>query len=330
MPWSRVFNFNDPFPYQSTIRSGNWEVYPTKRGQFHAKLTQITLNQLWMQRFHQKVPQIQTGTVTPDRTIVGFLSEYPQPALHHRGEQITRRDLVVNIGVMHQRTEGECRFGGMSLANEDFDAACQAITGREFVLPPSKHVIRPNPDLMLRLQKLHEAVAGIAENNPRLLEQAEVARALEQQLVHLMVRCVTEGSALKMADGVRRHDGIVTRLEELLEANPDTPLYLSEICTALRTAERTLRIACEEHLGMGPIRYLALRRMHLVRRALLKADHRSTTVTRVATDHGFWELGRFAVAYRRLFGEPPLASLRRPSQDALSAVYRPLALEAIA
>ncbi len=66
---------------------------------------------------------------------------------------------------------------------------------------------------------------------------------------------------------------------------------------------------------MGPIRYLSLRRMHLVRRALLRADPSMATVTRLATDHGFWELGRFSVAYRTLFGEPPSESLRRPPDD---------------
>jgi hypothetical protein len=44
-----------------------------------------------------------------------------------------------------------------------------------------------------------------------------------------------------------------------------------------------------------PIRYLALRGMHLVRRALLRETPLTATATRLATDHGFWELGRFAV-----------------------------------
>ena len=60
---------------------------------------------------------------------------------------------------------------------------------------------------------------------------------------------------------------------------------------------------------MGPIRYLWLRRMHLARRALICADPTKTTVTEVATQFGFWELGRFATSYRALFGQSPSVCL---------------------
>jgi AraC-like DNA-binding protein len=102
------------------------------------------------------------------------------------------------------------------------------------------------------------------------------------------------------------------RLERLLEENPDNSLYLAEVCSAIGVPERTLRLHCMEHLGMGPHQYLWLRRMNLARRSLARSNALTTTVTSIANDHGFAELGRFAVAYRRLFGEAPSTTLRRP------------------
>jgi AraC-like DNA-binding protein len=318
MPWSKVLSFTDPFPYQAAIRAADVELYPTERGKFHAELAQINLNRLWMQRFHEKLPEVYASKIKPGRKVVGFLTSADQPALQHCGMDISPRDIVLcGRDVMHQRTQGNCRFGTMSLATDDFDAACRAIVGHEFLHPPWSHLVRPSASLMSRLVKLHEMVG---------LAVPEVARALEQELIHLMIRCLTEGKAFGTTTGNRRHYAIVARFEEFLDANPETPLYLTEICGAIGVAERTLRCACEEHLGMGPIRYLFLRRMHLVRRALLRADCSATTVTRIATDHGFWELGRFSVAYRTLFDESPSESLRRPAGDHRVFPNRPSSL----
>jgi transcriptional regulator GlxA family with amidase domain len=118
-----------------------------------------------------------------------------------------------------------------------------------------------------------------------------------------------------MSAGGHHHAAVIARFEELLAANHEQPLYLAEICAATGVSERTLRVCCQQHLGMGPVHYLWLRRMHLARRALRLADPAGATVTGIATEFGFWELGRFAVEYRTLFGEPPSASLRRPADD---------------
>jgi AraC-like DNA-binding protein len=327
MPWSKVLSFTDPFPYQAAIRAADVELFPTARGEFRAELTQINLHQVWMQRFHEKLPQVFASKIKPGRRVIGFLTG-EQPAMQHCGMDLSPRDIVIsNDDVMHHRTGGDCRFGAMSLTTDDFNAACKALAGHEFWGSPLKHLVRPDPALMSRLLKLHEMVGQLAKTTPDLLTLPEVARSLEQELIHLMIRCLTEGAASGMTTGGRRHDAIVARFEEFLEANPDTPLYLTEICAAIGVAERTLRVACEEHLGMGPIRYLSLRRMHLVRRALLRADHSTATVTRLATDHGFWELGRFSVAYRTLFGESPSESLRRPPDDLRIFLNRPSSLE---
>ena len=66
---------------------------------------------------------------------------------------------------------------------------------------------------------------------------------------------------------------------------------------------------------MSPKRYLWLRRMHLAQWALRRADPVRTTVTEIATNYGFWELGRFSVVYRLQFGESPSTTLGRPPDD---------------
>jgi methylphosphotriester-DNA--protein-cysteine methyltransferase len=128
---------------------------------------------------------------------------------------------------------------------------------------------------------------------PELFELAEVVRDFEQNSIHLMARCVAEGTLTTMSPGARRHEAIVKRFEKFLEENVNTSLSLAENCAAVGAAERTLRAACEDHVGMGPIRYLALRRMHLVRRALLRTD--SSTATVISA----------------LFGESPSVTLQR-------------------
>ena len=101
------------------------------------------------------------------------------------------------------------------------------------------------------------------------------------------------------------------RLEEVIMAKNEEPLYIAELSAHVGTSYWILRDCCLEYLGMSPKRYLWLRRMHLARRALRSADGERTTVTEIPSDYGFWEFGRFSVAYRSLFGESPSVTLRR-------------------
>jgi AraC-like DNA-binding protein len=318
----------DPSACQAVIWSADVELFPTAKGSFHAELTQIGMNRLWMHRIRISLPEVNTVAVKPGRRSIGFLTEPNSPPFLHCGLEVLPGDIIVNrFDVIHQRTDANFQYGTMSLPIDDLDAAAGAIIGREFP-KTHKRIIRPNPALMLRLLKLHKSVGQLAHHSPDILELPPVLRALENELIYTMVRCLAEGAAIEPTAGSSRHDAIVARFEEFLESNPDRPLYLTEICAAIGVAERTLRASCEEHLGMGPIRYLALRRMHLVRRALLRTDPSKATVTRIVTDHGFWELGRFSVAYRALFGESPSESLRRPVEQPEISLNRPSSLVA--
>jgi AraC-like DNA-binding protein len=315
MAWSRVRRFTDPSACQTVFQTADVEIFPTAKGSFHAEVTQIGINRLLIHRVRISLPEVNTIALKHGRRSIGFLTEPNSAPLLHCGFEVFPGDIVVNrCDVAHQRSGANFRYGVMSLPNDDLDAAVETIVGRELPETSNERIIRPDSALMLRLLKLHKSVGQLAHDTPDILELPAVRRALENELIHVMVRCLAGCAAVEPTAGSHRHDTIIARFEEFLEANPDRPLYLTEICEAVGVAERTLRAACEEHLGMGPIRFLNLRRMHLAHSALLRADPSKSTVTCIATDHGFWELGRFSVAHRALFGEPPSATLQRPAE----------------
>ena len=120
-----------------------------------------------------------------------------------------------------------------------------------------------------------------------------------------MIACLGGSEDVEFSRGWRHHLKVMARFEQWLAANGDRPAYLAEICAALGVSQRTLNLCCREHLGVSPTRYLWLRRMHLTRHSLSRAEPAETTVSTIAMNHGFWELGRFSVAYRRLLGSRP-------------------------
>ena len=73
---------------------------------------------------------------------------------------------------------------------------------------------------------------------------------------------------------------------------------------------RTLQEGFQRHLGMSPmacVRVVRLRRAH---RDLRSADPSHSTVALIAHRWGFTHLGRFVAAYKRMYGETPLQTLR--------------------
>jgi AraC-like DNA-binding protein len=312
MSSSSISTFSDPYHYQAAIRGIQVEMFPTATGTFHAELTRIDLNRLWMQRIKEHLPRIAHGPVSSDRAAIEFPYGSGQPAARFRGVDVSPGAIVVHdTEPVHRRSFAASQYGSMSLTPKDLAAASRAILGRELFRPSTMRVIHPEPALVARLWSLHEDARRFAEVAPDSFSHPAVARSLEQELLHVMMRCLSEGEPVPDRAAARHHSAIMARFDGFLAANRYEPLYLAEICAAIGASERTLRLCCEEYLGLGPVRYLWLRRMHLARRALIQADSAGVSVTSVATDHGFWELGRFSVEYRKLFGESPSTTLRR-------------------
>jgi AraC-like DNA-binding protein len=319
--------FDDLTSYQTAIRPAAVEMFVTAKGSFRGQLTHIQFDKLWVQSACENLPRVAHSALAPNRACIAFLADAKQPASQYCGMDLPSEAIVIGppSSSRHVRISSVCRWVSMTLPVEDLSAASYALVRCELTGGSLTRVMYPNGANMARLVRLRAAAQRLAEVAPDALAQAEVSNALEHELVHAMVGCLADEVPAKPNSGWRHHTAIINRFEEFLAANSDRPMHLAQICKAVGASERTLENCCEEHLGVGPTRYLWLRRMHLARRALIHADPSNTTVTQIASGYGFWELGRFAVSYKRLFGESPSASLRRPAGD-LQNINRPLGL----
>ena len=99
---------------------------------------------------------------------------------------------------------------------------------------------------------------------------------------------------------------------DYIEANLTETIRVESVCRCAGTTLRSLQRIFAREVGMSPQQYVKARRLNAVRRRLLAADaDQSVRVTEAALSHGFNHLGRFAVDYRRYFGESPSETLHR-------------------
>lgn len=313
MPTSTVRTFTDPDQYSQSIRGGVVEFTVAERGDFTAKLIRIDLHCLWMQRFHDSLARIaEISGLQRERAYITFLSR-PGRSLRQDGVEIDP-SAILRYGSApdhYQHSLGPTQFATMSLPVDVIAAIGEAMTGADLTPPRDSTLITPSPGGLDRLQRLHAAAGHLAEHAPEVIANPDAARGLEQALIEAMVDCLSHRQAHEHRAAQGQHAIVMRRFRRVIEENPEQPLFMPEICRAIRVSHRTLWECCQEHLGMSPKRYLLLRRMRLARRALLAAAPEATTVTEIASRYGYWQLGRFAVEYRSLFGETPSATLRR-------------------
>jgi len=201
----------------------------------------------------------------------------------------------------------------MSLPPEQLAACGKALTGLKLTSPSAGRALRPSRGAAVRLLRLHSRACRLAETRRKLIANPEVARALEQELLHALVNCLTADDANGNLKTRRHHADIMIRFEDALAARIGRQPSMPALCSAIGVPERTLRVCCTEFLGMSPTRYLLLRRLNMVRSALRRADPETESVAEIARSCQFQEPGRFAVTYRTIFGEMPSSTLRRKS-----------------
>lgn len=135
------------------------------------------------------------------------------------------------------------------------------------------------------------------------------ARIWGSILARAWTRGNTHGASSRRVSG----EALLRRAFAFLEAHLMEPVSSADVCRAARAPERTVEHVFRTRLGISPLRYLAVLRLRAARKALLHAERPGgRTVAEIARGVGFRHMGRFAGAYRKMFGELPTETRPRP------------------
>jgi AraC family transcriptional regulator, ethanolamine operon transcriptional activator len=314
--------FADQDELVSLLKGGSAEFFQKGPGAFQGEFTYIPLESGSLQVGRMSLPYLSRGASSIERP--GFL-------LHLKlgGEWLSGGRVLNPRSVFHMAPHAEIQcvtppnstWAFLSFDRARLERMLARINGGEpSLISHGIHLFLPQADSFERLRRRLLAIVAEASADPFFPGDPVTRREVEESILTSLARALGSATHLRPeSHGLAARARSAKRVEAFLSASPNEPLYLADLCAVAGVSERTLRNIFQDFYQMSPVRYLKLRRLHQVRRALRRADPDLNTVQSIARRWGVLHLGRFASEYRALFGEAPLETLKRSAPHAAEA-----------
>jgi AraC family ethanolamine operon transcriptional activator len=163
-----------------------------------------------------------------------------------------------------------------------------------------------NRQLVARAERMH-ALASQASCDA-VIEAAEAE--LLSTVRDVLSNEANGHGAILDSMAMKANDTVTRALSSLGTGELGDDWYVKEMAEAAYVHPRTLLRAFHRVIGMGPIRYLRLRQLNLIRQQLYCATDDQITVTQIMQAAGASDMGRVSGSYKTLFGELPSETLR--------------------
>jgi AraC family ethanolamine operon transcriptional activator len=297
---------------QPVQRSADIEITQLEAGTLKGSLTYLNVGELGVSVGQFSKGLRSRGVFSKQYVKIGLLVAAQADVSHWSMSQSAGGIAVFPPGEDH---EGIYRRGASYVAVSLDPATLDKFFGGEplldqEILTRQRCLVAPRNESRLAVGKLMATV--------QVLTALDVAAT--KQAADFWSRCVVEGFGAILLNAFDQEGDdsaalpstrVVRQVEDFVAACGNRPVHISEICHKLRMSRRTLHRAFLDSLGIGPVTYLRRKRLSAINSVLSRSRPSDVNVTKVALEHGFTDLGRFAQYYRALLGEYPSETLRR-------------------
>ncbi len=298
----KTFRFTDIDEFRSSVRSLEVDFTPLART-ISAEQTVLNLAGCDV-NFTRSFPRIIDARLAPNCTTVGFTMDEGVPIRFNGAERDHAAIVIGNDGAAFSAVERtERKYAGIvfrpTVENRGWPR-----TGVNFQIFETS---------LAAQQRLRELVVQVLMVAPRLADSisaAEASAAIRESLLAGVDAVFADVIPVRWTSYANsaRHFKIFKDIEGVLSSNLGKPIYSEELARQVGVSVRSVHDAVRRYRGMSLHRYLRLRRLWLVRRALLGG---AESIKACALAFGFWHLGDFSASYRLQFGETPSETLAR-------------------
>jgi len=222
--------YTDPDAFRVSAPQVSANLVVTGPGPFRSRLTWVNMRRLRLLLVEAIRPRIAFISLGPAPLFVSLAVDSSASVLFNGVPMRTGMLLLhARPDQFHQRSIGPMRWGLIAFSPNHFAAHARALLGAEPAWPQTPKILRPPSSVFADIRRLHAKACGLARTRPDLLSHHEVARALEQDLLHALVSALAEPEAWEGTDIWHRHAVVMAQFEKLLDAHADRKLSMAEL-----------------------------------------------------------------------------------------------------
>lgn len=295
--------------FNEVVQGSRREIVQVESGKLVGQLSHASIGDLPIDVATFNLGLRSTGASVKDRTSIAMLTGSADRATWSSYELHTG-----DVFVMPPNGDHENRYyGGASIfviSISEADIASSFSSEPQLSDPQAWRRNRFKGDdvtVQRTIPRLQSLVARLGQVSP----SAQAAEFWKRAVIESMTASIAMGSPSGRDGPLPSALKVVRRVEEYLDAFGSGPIHISQICGHLHVSRRTLHRAFNEALGIGPIAFLRHRRLCAVHKMLRSSPAGSQSISDLAMQFGFQNLGRFAGYYHHLFGEYPSETRQR-------------------
>ncbi|UPK03133.1 helix-turn-helix domain-containing protein [Bradyrhizobium sp. 170] len=295
---------------RDAVQDAPIDIVQLGRGQMTGSLAHLSIGSLGISTGSFSRALRGRGLQSPYRWALGMVLDSPASFQHF---EASPGDLVIvpPDQEIYARYYGGNNYGSMLIAPSElfeFIESQQPGASEAAVWRSSVSVISNDPAISAAFAEQFRIILAVLQEHGATMSAAS-ADFYKRNILEMMTAPVLNGVSYRGPRLAQSAVKLVRDVERYLVDAGNRPIHISELSGVFNVSRRRLHRAFIDVLGVPPIAFLRRKRLGDVHEALLTAGP-AATVRQVAIDHGFGELGRFAAAYRRLFGELPSQTFR--------------------